>query len=150
MTAAATGRGAASMVEAVRSRDVSVGALVREILDPVPVTRVPGAPAFAPGVINVRGAIVPLADVRVRFGMVATAPTPDTRFLVLEIEDTEDEGPLVAGIVADRVYEVTDIEQPPTSTIPKIGMDWPAELIRGVALWKGEFVIMPDIAALLH
>jgi purine-binding chemotaxis protein CheW len=124
--------------------------MVREILDPVPVTRVPGAPDFAPGVINVRGAILPLADLRVRFGMQAGAQTQDTRFLVLEIEETGEDGPLVAGIVADRVYEVTDIEEPPASTIPKLGMNWSPDLVRGVALWKGEFVIVPDLAAILH
>jgi purine-binding chemotaxis protein CheW len=124
--------------------------MVREILDPVPVTRVPGAPDFAPGVINVRGAILPLADLRVRFGMEASAPTQDTRFLVLEIGEAGEEGPLVAGIVADRVYEVTDIEEPPPSTIPKLGMNWSPDLVRGVALWKGEFVIVPDLAAILH
>lgn len=125
-------------------------AAVREILDPVPVTRVPGARDFAPGVINVRGSVIPLADLRVRFGMTAAAATADTRFLVLEIAMEGDPSPMVAGIVADKVYEVTEIEIPSPDATPRVGMSWPADMVAGIALWKGDFVVVPNFTAILN
>jgi purine-binding chemotaxis protein CheW len=59
---------------------------VREIIDPVPVTKVAGARSFVPSVINVRGNVIPLADLRIRFGMPQLADTADTRIVVIEIE----------------------------------------------------------------
>ena len=59
---------------------------VREILDPIPVTRVPGAQSYVSSVLNVRGKVIPLADLGVRFGMPPATITPDTRFIVLEID----------------------------------------------------------------
>src|SRR6201987_4266937 len=60
--------------------------LVREIIDPVPVTKVAGARAFVPSVINVRGNVIPLADLRIRFGMPQLADSAETRIVVIEIE----------------------------------------------------------------
>ena len=125
-------------------------AAVREILDPVPVTRVPGARDFVPGVINVRGSIIPLADLRVRFGMKSPEAGADTRFVVLEIPIDGELAPMVAGIVADKVYEVTEIETPSSTTAPHVGMSWPAEMVAGVALWKGDFIIIPNLTAILN
>src|SRR5438270_13928279 len=83
--------------------------LVREIIDPVPVTRVAGARSFVPSVINVRGNVIPLADLRIRFGMPQLEDTTDTRIVVIEIEiDSE---PVLVGMTADKVYEVTEISQ---------------------------------------
>ena len=59
---------------------------VREILDPIPVTRVPGAKPYVANLINVRGKVIPLADLRLRFGMPPAPITPDSRFIVLEID----------------------------------------------------------------
>ena len=59
---------------------------VREILDLVAITDVPRAPPFVNGLINVRGKVVPLADLRVRFGMEQKPPDVDTRIVVLELE----------------------------------------------------------------
>lgn len=124
-------------------------AIVREIMDPTPVTTVPGARAFVSGVVNVRGEIVPLADLRVRLGMPAEAHTPDTRFVVIEVGAGDDPEPILVTVVADKVHEVCDIDCPPAGTVPRIGMTWPPDLIRGVALWKGDFVILPNLPALL-
>ncbi|MDU6378495.1 MAG: chemotaxis protein CheW, partial [Bradyrhizobium sp.] len=60
-------------------------AIVREIIDPVPVTKVAGAKPFVPSIINVRGNIVPPADLRLRFGMPLTDASADTRIVVIEI-----------------------------------------------------------------
>ena len=60
--------------------------LVREIIDPVPVTKVAGARAFVPSVINVRGNVIPLADLRIRFGMPQVESSAETRVVVIEVE----------------------------------------------------------------
>lgn len=123
---------------------------VREIMDPVPVTVVPGARSFVPGVINVRGSIVPLADLRIRFGMEPTAPTPDTRYVVIEAQDGDDMEPLLVALIADKVHAVTELSLPEAGGMPRVGMKWPAELVRGVASWQGDFAIVPDVAAVLN
>ncbi|MEN3792392.1 chemotaxis protein CheW [Fulvimarina sp. MAC3] len=116
---------------------------VREILDPVPITRVPNAGAFVGGLINVRGNVVPLADLRVSFGMDRPPADTDTRIVVMEIE--LDGEPMVAGILADKVYEVTDIETASIEEAPKVGMRWPAEYVRGIGRRDDDFVIIPDM-----
>ena len=83
--------------------------IVREIVDVGRVTRVPTAPAFVRNLINVRGRVVPLADLRLRFGMPAAEPTMDTRIVVLEI-GLEGE-PATVAVVADKVYEVTQLDE---------------------------------------
>ena len=117
--------------------------IVREILDPVPVTEVPGARPFVNGVINVRGKVVPLADLRLRFGMPPTANTIDTRIVVVEIE--LDGYPTPVGLLADKVYEVSEIGAASTEEAPAIGMRWPPEFVRGIGKRQDDFVIVPDI-----
>jgi purine-binding chemotaxis protein CheW len=121
--------------------------LVREIIDPVPATRVAGAPAFLPSVVNVRGNVIPLADLRARFGMTKTADTADTRVVVLEIEIEGD--PVLVGVVADKVYEVTEISNADVQQTPKVGMRWNPEFIRFIAKWREEFVIVPNMERIL-
>src|ERR1700730_7562442 len=70
--------------------------LVREIIDPVPVTRVAGAKSFVPSVINVRGNVIPLADLRIRFGMPVTEDSADTRIVVIEV--VLDNEPVLLGV----------------------------------------------------
>jgi purine-binding chemotaxis protein CheW len=81
--------------------------LVREIIDPVRATEVAGAKSFVPSVINVRGNVIPLADLRMRFGMPLTEDTADTRMVVVELQI--DNEPVLVGVMADKVYEVTEI-----------------------------------------
>ena len=121
---------------------------VREILDPIPVTRVPGAQSFVSSVLNVRGKVIPLADLRVRFGMPPASITPDSRFIVLEI-DLADE-PTTIGIVADKVYEVTDLDTSTLQKAPPIGMRWQPEFIAAIAKWKDEFIIVPNMKQILN
>ena len=122
--------------------------MVREIIDPVPVTRVAGARPHLASVINVRGNVIPLADLRSRFGMAETDASPDTRIVVLEIPIGGD--PVVVGMVADRVYEVTEIAEADTQPAPRIGMAWRPEFVRGIAKWNDAFVILPDLEAVLN
>jgi purine-binding chemotaxis protein CheW len=121
--------------------------LVREIIDPVPATRVAGARPYLPCVVNVRGNVIPLADLRARFGMPKTKDTADTRIVVLEIEIDGD--PVLVGVVADKVHEVTQISPTDVQQTPRIGMRWNPEFIRFITKWRDEFVIVPNMERIL-
>jgi len=121
---------------------------VREILDPIPVTRVPGAQSYVSSVLNVRGKVIPLADLRVRFGMPPASITPDSRFIVVEIDLAGE--PTTIGIVADKVYEVTDLDTSTLQKAPPIGMRWRPEFIAAIAKWKDEFIIVPNMKQILN
>jgi purine-binding chemotaxis protein CheW len=122
--------------------------LVREIIDPVPVTKVAGARAFVPSVINVRGNVIPLADLRIRFGMPQPENSADTRIVVIELE--LDGEPVLVGVTADKVYEVTEISQTDVQQTPRVGMHWKPEFIRFIAKWREEFVIVPNMERILN
>lgn len=122
--------------------------LVREIIDPVPVTRVAGARAFVPSVINVRGNVIPLADLRIRFGMPQLDDSADTRIVVIELQ--LDGEPVLVGVTADKVYEVTEISQTDVQQTPRVGMHWKPEFIRFIAKWREEFVIVPNMERILN
>jgi purine-binding chemotaxis protein CheW len=121
---------------------------VREILDLVPITEVPNASPFVGGLINVRGRVVPLADLRVMFGMDRPEPDQDTRIVVMEI--TIDGEPTVAGILADKVHDVTDIEAASIEEAPKVGMRWRPEFVRGIGKRNGGFIIIPDLGRIFQ
>ena len=116
---------------------------VREILDLVPITEVPNASPFVGGLINVRGRVVPLADLRVMFGMDRPPPDHDTRIVVIEVDI--DGEPTVAGILADKVHDVTDIEAASIQDAPRVGMRWRPEFVRGIGKRNGGFIIIPDM-----
>ena len=122
--------------------------LVREIIDPVPVTKVAGAKSFVPSVINVRGNVIPLADLRIRFGMPMTEDTADSRIVVIEV--AIDNEPVLVGLTADKVYEVTEISQTDVQQTPRVGMHWKPEFIRFIAKWREEFVIVPNMERILN
>ena len=117
---------------------------VREILDLVAITDVPRAAPFVNGLINVRGKVVPLADLRVRFGMEHRPPTVDTRIVVLELE--VDREPVIAGIRADKVHEVVEVAASALQEAPKVGMRWRPEFIRCIGKRGDDFMIVLDIA----
>lgn len=121
---------------------------VREILDLVPITEVPNAPAFVTGLINVRGRVVPLTDLRVMFDMDRPPPDQDTRIVVIEAE-IEGE-PTVVGILADKVYDVTDIEEAAIQEAPKVGMRWRAEFVKGIGKRNGNFIVIPDLGRIFE
>src|SRR5215468_2178473 len=117
--------------------------VVREILDLRRVTPVPTAPAFVCNLINVRGRVVPLADLRLRFGMPAAEPSMDTRIVVLEV-DLEGE-PTTVAVLADKVYEVTQLDEIVSGDIPRIGSRWRPELVAAIGRRNGQFVMVLDV-----
>jgi purine-binding chemotaxis protein CheW len=122
--------------------------LVREIIDPIPRTKVAGARAFLPSVVNVRGNVIPIADLRIRFGMPERGDTADTRIVVLEIELDGD--PVTVGIIADKVYEVTEISCANPQPTPHVGMQLRPEFVRFIAKWNEVFVTVSDLEQIFH
>lgn len=126
--------------EEVFALDVSQ---VREVLDLSPITRVPKAPEFMRGVINVRGSVVPVVDLRLKFGLPKTENTVDTRIVVMEID--LDGETTVLGALADSVDEVIELEPDRIEDPPRIGSRWRTEFIRGIGKRDDTFVILLDI-----
>ncbi len=119
---------------------------LREVLEATEITRVPGADAFAGGLLNVRGTVVPLADLRVPLRMPRASNDRGSRILVLELPL---EGqPSVVGIVADAVHEVTRLEADALEAIPDVGTRWSPRHVAAVGRWAGEFVTLPDLPAI--
>jgi purine-binding chemotaxis protein CheW len=122
-------------------------AQVREILDLVPVTEVPGSQPFVSGIINVRGKVVPFADLRLKFGMQQSPDTIDTRVVVIEVDI--ERIPTIVGIRADKVHEVTELAPSALADVPRVGMRWPPEYIRFIGKRGNDFIIVPDIVRIL-
>jgi purine-binding chemotaxis protein CheW len=121
---------------------------VREILDPVPVTEVPGAPQFLNGLINVRGKVVPLLDLGLKLGMPPSPLTIDTRFIVVEV--TIAGVPTIVGVRADRVYEMTELTAEALEEAPQIGMRVRSTYVRCIGKRGHEFLIVLDLQAILY
>jgi purine-binding chemotaxis protein CheW len=122
--------------------------VVREILDLVPITVVPNADPFVRGLINVRGKVVPLADLHVRFGMETPAPTIDTRIVVVDVLLGGE--PTTVGILADKVYEVSEVTTRSVQETPKLGMRWRPEFIQGIGKRGDDFMAIIDLSRLLN
>ncbi len=116
---------------------------VREILDVTTITKVPRAPEFMRGVINVRGSVVPVVDLRMKFGMPGTERTKDTRIVVMEI--ALDGDLTTIGTLADAVHNVMDIEPSSIEPAPKVGARWNTEFIKGIGKHNDEFIIILNV-----
>ncbi|MBN1847253.1 MAG: chemotaxis protein CheW [Deltaproteobacteria bacterium] len=116
---------------------------VREVLDFTEVTKVPRMPEFMRGVINLRGGVVPVVDLRLKFGMSITEKTVDTCIIIMEIS-LEGESTLL-GALADSVQEVLTLEPDQIEPPPRIGTRLKTEFIKGMGKKNDEFVIILDI-----
>jgi len=116
---------------------------VREVLDYTSITKVPRTPDFMRGVINLRGSVVPVVDMRLKFGMEATKQTVNTCIIILEVE-LEGET-IVVGALADSVREVLELESGQIEPPPRIGTKLNIEFIRGMGKKEDEFIIILDV-----
>src|SRR5512143_3853910 len=105
-------------------------AQVREVLDYPGITRVPRVPEFMRGVINLRGSVVPVVDLRLRFGMGVTERTVNTCVIIAEVEVRGER--TLLGALADSVQEVVDLEPGQIDPPPRLGGSVSAEFIRGM------------------
>ncbi|CAK0764504.1 purine-binding chemotaxis protein CheW [uncultured Gammaproteobacteria bacterium] len=116
---------------------------VYEVLDLVPITRIPNSRPFIKGLINVRGKVITVTDLRTKFGMATIGNSPDTRIVVIEV--MIDGEPTMVGALADKVYEVTEVAAAALEDVPRIGMRWRAEFIRAIGKRGNDFIIIADI-----
>lgn len=117
--------------------------MVREILDLAAMTPVPGARRFAAAVINFRGRVIPVADLRIVFGMEERSATIDSRIVVIEI--VLGGTPTLVGLLTDRVHEVTSLDLSNRVAPPSVGMRYRPEFIRALVRRRGDFVILPAL-----
>ena len=115
---------------------------VREVLDFTKSTRVPRMPDFIRGVINLRGGVVPVVDLRIKFGMDRADQTVDTCIIIIEV--SIEETPTLLGLMADAVQEVMSMEPDQIEPAPRIGTRLKNEFIKGLGKRNEEFIIILD------
>jgi purine-binding chemotaxis protein CheW len=115
-------------------------AKVREVLDLTTITQIPRTPEFMAGVINLRGSVVPVVDLRLCFEMTKTVITHNTCIeVLLENEST------VIGALADSVEEVIDLEPEQIQPAPRIGTQIRTDFIKGMGKRDTQFIMILDI-----
>ena len=121
---------------------------VFEILDALADTIVPGALPLVDRVVNFRGKIIPVADLRLAFEMDRTDRTVDSRIVVIEL-DLDGEVTLL-GLWADRVLEVTTFARSECEEPPMVGMRWQRDYVRCLARRPNGVTIVPDLRAIFE
>ncbi len=117
---------------------------VREVLEFTTVTKVPQTPDFMRGVINLRGGVVPVIDMKLKFGMDETEKDINTCVIITEVE--MDDGELtVLGALADSVQEVFDMHEEDIEPAPKLGTHLNTEFLKGMGKKDDEFILILDI-----
>jgi purine-binding chemotaxis protein CheW len=124
--------------------DYAVGILtVKEILQYETLTRVPTTPASVRGVLNLRGAVVPVVDLAVKFGLPETAITRLTCVLIVEVR-LEGE-PTIMGIMADSVSEVIEFSDADVEPAPAFGTQVRVDFLHGMGKLDKKFVLLLDL-----
>ncbi|MEB3101142.1 chemotaxis protein CheW [Ferviditalea candida] len=111
----------------------------------LPMTRVPKTPAFVKGVINLRGVVVPIIDLRERFGLPQTEETPNTRIINVAVKDIE------VGMIVDSANDVIDIDSDSITDPPEVVGGIRAKYLRGVAkLASDRLLVMLNLEEVLN
>ena len=128
--------------------DYGIGILkIKEIIGMLPITSVPQTPEFVKGVINLRGKVIPVMDLRLRFGMMSIDYTERTCIIVVEIAGQT--GTILVGIVVDAVSEVLNIKGDEIEKTPTFGTKLNTDYILGMAKMEGGVKILLDIDQVL-
>ncbi|HOS36408.1 MAG TPA: chemotaxis protein CheW [Treponemataceae bacterium] len=125
---------------------------IHEVLEVPRITRVPRMPAFVSGVMNLRGNVIPVMDLRHKFGLGKTEITEDTSIVVTEISDVfgdEEQSVLEIGLFSDAVDQVLDIPPENIEPPPAIGTSIDTSFIRGMGRVGDDFVIILKLDSLL-
>lgn len=120
---------------------------VKEIIGMMSVTSVPQTPVFIKGVINLRGKVIPVVDLRLKFGMEESAYTERTCIIVVEV--TNRRGRIQIGIIVDGVSEVLNIRAGDIEETPTFGTSFDSDFILGMAKTEGSVKILLDIDRIL-
>ncbi len=121
---------------------------IKEIIGMMPITTVPQTPEFVKGVINLRGKVIPVIDLRMRFGMEENDYTERTCIIVVEIGEGADT--VQIGIVVDAVSEVLNIKSDEIADTPTFGSKLDTDYILGMAKMEGGVKILLDIDTVLN
>ena len=121
---------------------------IKEIIGMLPITSVPQTPDFVKGVINLRGKVIPVIDLRLRFGIREIDYTERTCIIVVEIEGQA--GTVLIGIVVDSVSEVLNVKGDDIEDTPTFGTKLDTEYILGMAKMEGGVKILLDIDRVLN
>jgi purine-binding chemotaxis protein CheW len=116
---------------------------VREVIELVPVTRIPKTPPFMRGVINLRGHAVPVVDLRIKFDMPTAHDTVNTCIIIVDVE-VEGEN-CYMGAIVDSVREVFEMTSDQINPPPRMGTSIRADFIRGMGKQNEEFIMILDI-----
>lgn len=116
---------------------------VREVLDYPKITRVPQTPDFMRGVINLRGAVVPVVDLNKKFQSQDTPQTVNTRVIISEVE--VENNSIVLGVLADSVHEVMEMDPDNIEPAPRIGTRLNTDFLKGMGKRDEEFILILDI-----
>jgi purine-binding chemotaxis protein CheW len=119
---------------------------IKEIINPIPITQVPKAPEFIEGVVELRGAILPVVDLRKRFDLPATAPTRSTKYLIVVIEMAGRR--MIVGLVVDGVSEPLRVARDQVRPAPLLAQGASA-YFTGVVHHQGRILMVLDIDAIL-
>lgn len=119
---------------------------VREVLEVSQITKVPTAPSYMRGVVNVRGKAIPVADLRQKFGLPRVEDSVHTRIVVMEV--TLDGERTIIGGIADSVHEVIELDADSINPPPRIALRWRTELIDGMGRRGEDFIILLNIEAM--
>ncbi|HTZ39918.1 MAG TPA: chemotaxis protein CheW [Syntrophales bacterium] len=134
---------------ALAEEEYGIGILkVKEIIGMMPVTHVPQTPDFVKGVINLRGKVIPVVDLRLRFGLQVAAYTERTCIIVVEVAGAH--GAVLMGIVVDAVSEVLNIRGTDIENTPAFGVKLDTDFILGMAKAAGGIKILLDIDRVLN
>jgi purine-binding chemotaxis protein CheW len=120
---------------------------VREVLDYPTITKVPRMPDYLLGVTNLRDNVVPIIDMRCKFGMLLTEKTVDTCVVIVETELDGD--PVTIGCLADSVKEVLDLPQEQIEPSPKMGLGLNTEFLKGMGKQGDKFILILDMDKVL-
>ncbi len=121
---------------------------VQEIRGWEPVRIIPNTPSFVKGALNLRGTVVPIIDLRERFGMPVVEYTPVTVVIVLYVDNADSS--YVVGIVADTVSDVMDIKLSDIKKAPDLGSQIDTRYMRGMYVCKQGMIMLLDIDKLLN
>lgn len=115
---------------------------VQEIIRLVEVTQVPKAPYYVEGVVNLRGKVIPIINLRSRFGLSLVDPTKDTRIIVVEVEHS------ILGFIVDSVEEVLRLPEALIEPSPTTGRGGSDDFHKGVGRVEGRLLILLDLQLL--
>lgn len=116
---------------------------VHEIIGLLPITRVPRTPGFIRGVINLRGKVIPIVDLRAKFGMAQQSDAKESCIIVVQVQGVQ------IGVVVDRVSEVANVSDADIEPPPSFGEDVPTDFLLGLGKANGRVRLLLDIDRVL-